>query len=370
MNRIAIVGDTHLGRHARDALTRDHIESGQDAFFDFLVKDLKSKNIDTIIFTGDIHDHRTFLNIRTACKTKKLLEETLKDFKVIIVQGNHDLYYKDSYEISSLMLFDHYDNVEIYQEKGKKINIFGKDWYIIPWVIEDREEKFEEFLKTLSARTKEEKDNTVILGHFELDGIKMEGNAVSTSGMDFKYLTDSAKLIISGHYHGTSETVSGDSTLLYVGSPYPLTFINANEKHGYFILNEDLTYEFIENTVSPRFIRVSDVEILNKNVETLENCFVEVSYKSNMTDEQYLELTTLVDSLKPITKRYIPYQPDEPNDIKVIQEALDDEESIPELSIDIADLACKVVDIRPDSEIDKNKVKEMIIDIIGKIPLS
>lgn len=373
MEKVAIIGDTHFGRHARDQLTRDNIEKGQDDFFDFLIEDLKARGIKTVVFTGDIHDNRTFLNIKAAVKTKRLFQEKMKDFDIIIVQGNHDLYYKDSYEISSLMLFEDIPNVTIYQEKGKKYSLLGRDLYIVPWVIEEREENFKTFLESLAGRSKEAVENTIILGHFELSDVKMEGNVYAVNGMETKYLLNAARMTISGHYHGLSETTHNGNTLLYVGSPYPLTFVNANEAHGYYILSEDMSYEFVENTVSPRFTKITDEQILSGEVTTLSNDFVEVSYRSNMTDEEYLELTTKVDGLRPITKRYIPYNVEALDDKQKIHDALDEEE-IPELSVDIADLACTLVDIRSNDEVHdeefKDNVKGLIQSVIGKLVLS
>lgn len=364
MEKIAIIGDIHLGKHSSDQVRRESIEKGQDDFFENqLVPELKEKGISKIYFTGDIHDHRTQLNVRVACRTRRLFKDVLKDFDITIVQGNHDLYYKNSYEYSSLELFEDIPNVTIYSEKGKSITELNKKWYIIPWIIQERESDFIEFLKRLSNRPAEDINNTVVFGHFELNGVKMEGNNVSVHGMDTKYLLKAAKLTISGHYHGKSESIVDDNRLLYVGSPYQLTFINAKDEHGYYILNEDLSYEFIENKVSPRFLNLTDTDDID-NIESLENYFVNIHYNSAMSEEEFLALTTRIDSLTPITKSYIPYSRKE--DIEIEDDDAENEELI---STDMRYLSKLIIDNDSNLDLDKDQLMEKISEVLDTLNL-
>lgn len=365
MDKIAIIGDIHLGKHSSDQNRREKIEEGQDAFFkDQLIPDLKKRGINKIYFTGDIHDHRTQLNIRIACRTRRLFKDILKDFEIVIVQGNHDLYYKSSYEYSALELFEDIPNVKIFSNKGKSISELGKHWYIVPWIIEEREKDFIEFLKKLSNRDKEDIDNTVVFGHFELNGVKMEGNNISVNGMDTKYLLKAAKLTISGHYHGQSEIQVGDNKILYVGSPYQLTFVNAKDKHGYYILDEDLNYEFVENVVSPRFMNLVDTDEIDE-MDSLSNYFVNVHYDSSMSEEEYLALTTKIDKLCPITKSYIPYTTKESIEVN-------DEDDSPEdelISTDMRYLSRLILDNDPELELDKDEILEKISSTLDSLNL-
>lgn len=365
MEKVAIIGDIHLGKHTSDPFRREAIEKGQDAFFtEQLIPELTERGITKILFTGDIHDHRTQLNIRVACRTKRLFKDIFKDFEIIIVQGNHDLFYKNSYEYSALELYEDIPNVTIYSEKGKQIKLLNKQWYIVPWIIQEREKNFTEFLKKLADRPQKEIDETVIFGHFELSGVKMEGNNVAIHGMDTKYLLQAAKLTVSGHYHGKSDTEVETNRLLYVGSPYPLTFINATDVHGYYILDENLECEFVENKVSPKFINVKDTDDFSE-IETLENYFVNVHYNSDTNEEDFLALTTKIDSLKPLTKNYVPYT-DKVSDDMLEHDDSDDEDVI---STDMRHLSKLLLDSDMDLDLDKDRILEKISETLDFLNL-
>ena len=365
MEKVAIIGDIHLGKHCSDPFRREAIEKGQDAFFEKqLIPELTERGITKILFTGDIHDHRTQLNVRVACRTRRLLKDTFKDFEIIIVQGNHDLYFKTSYEYSALELFEDIPNVTIYSEKGKKVKILNKQWYIVPWVIQEREKNFIDFLKKLSERPQEEIDNTVIFGHFELSGVKMEGNNIAIHGMDTKYLLKAAKLTISGHYHGKSDTEVEENRLLYVGSPYPLTFINATDIHGYYILDENLESEFVENKVSPNFKNIRDTDDFEE-VGSLENTFVNVHYDSEKSEEEFLALTTKIDSLNPLTKNYIPYSTRVREDV----DGYDEDEDDDVISTDMRHLSKLLIDSDMDLKLDKDKILEKISETLDILNL-
>lgn len=305
MGKLAIVGDIHLGKVSSDQTRRDAIERGQDRFFEWLAEDLRRKGINTILFTGDIFDHRTQINIRTMCKVKETFARTLGQFDIYVVQGNHDLYYKNSYDYTALKLISDLPNVTVVERSVKKIELLGLEWYFVPWIIEENEAKFREWLSQLAARPKEQIDNTVIFGHFELDGVCMEGNTYAKHGMDMSYLLKAARLTLSGHYHGKSYASSGDNELIYVGSPYQLTFVNSGEEHGYYTLDSDLGYEFFENPVSPVFINIRDMSDIPSD---LSNAFVNVYYDSDMSSESYAELKSAIDSKNPITREFIPYK--------------------------------------------------------------
>ena len=305
MKKIAIVGDVHLGKVSSDQTRRDAIERGQDRFFEWLASDLKRQGITQILFTGDVFDHRTQLNIRTMCKVKELFKSVLGDFEVFIVQGNHDLYYKNSYDYTALSLISDLPNVTVVERTVKKFELLGKDWYFVPWVIEENEDGFREWLGKLASRSDDAIANTVIFGHFELNGVCMEGNTYAKHGMDMAYLLRAARLTLSGHYHGKSYASHGPNELIYVGSPYQLTFVNSGEEHGYYTLDENLEYEFIENSVSPRFINIRDTDGVIP--DDLSTAFVNVYYDSNMGDEKFVEFKSAIDGKKPITREFIPY---------------------------------------------------------------
>lgn len=307
MNKIALIGDTHFARKAEHPLIKKHIKDGQALFFDFLIEELKRQEVKTVLFTGDIHDTRNSINVEALVQTKRLLQEKMADFDIHIILGNHDMYHENDYDITSLELFEDIPNVTVYRDKVTKANWFGKEWYLFPWIIDKNIPKTVEFLEKLASKPKEQRDNTVMFGHFEMLGINMEGNSISTFGMDSNLFLNAAGLSFSGHYHGMSETTKGDSTVLYLGSPYPMTFANANQSHGIWIVDENLQYEFIKNDISPRFVDLWDDEDIDK-IKTLENCFVRLYLSNSLSQEEEFEIRMKVEKKNPLLIRPMPYK--------------------------------------------------------------
>ena len=307
MNKIAFIGDTHFARKAEHPLIKKYIKEGQLDFFDYLIEELKTRDIKTVVFSGDIHDTRNSINVEALVNTKRLFQDKMKDFDIHIILGNHDMYHENDYDVTSLELFEDIPNVTVYRNNVAKLNWLNKDVYLFPWIIEDNIKKTTIFLEKLGERSIDERNNTIIMGHFDMMGIKMEGNSISTFGMDPNLFLNASKLTISGHYHGISETKKSDSTILYSGSPYPMTFANSNQAHGVWVLDEDLNYEFIENTISPKFVDVWDTDVINYS-EDLSNSFVRLYMSDTLSQEEEFEIRMKVANKSPLLIRLMPYK--------------------------------------------------------------
>jgi DNA repair exonuclease SbcCD nuclease subunit len=306
MEKIAIIGDPHFGRKAEHPLIKKFVKEGQDAFYEFLIAQLKERNIKTVLITGDLHDTRQSINVEALVNTKRILQSKMKDFDIHIVLGNHDMYYENSYDITSLELFEDIPNVTVYREGIVTKNFLNKTWYMVPWIIHENESKVTEFLEKMGKKPIATRNNTVFFGHFELFGINMEGNSISSFGLDPNLLMNASNRIFSGHYHGKSITKKTDSHLVYVGSPYPLTFANANAEHGFWIVDENLDYEFIKNEVSPSFIDIWDTDDLD-SLPDLTNSFIRLYIDKTITSEKEFEIRLKIENKKPILVRTLSY---------------------------------------------------------------
>lgn len=306
MEKICLIGDTHFSRKAEHPLIKSNIKEGQLEFFDYLIEELHKRDVKTVLFTGDIHDTRQSINVEALVNTKRLFQTKMKDFDIHVVLGNHDMYYENGYDITSLELFEDIPNVTVYRENVKVQTFLGKKWYMFPWIIHEREEKVVEFLKKMAGKSREERDNTVLFGHFEMFGINMEGKSVSNFGLDPNLYMGAAGHVFSGHYHGQSLTTKGSDKLLYLGSPYPMTFANADQTHGVWILDEEMNMEYIENNISPKFHDIWDTDDIDA-INDLSNSFVRLYISDELTSEQEFEIRLKIQNKKPILIRSIPY---------------------------------------------------------------
>ena len=305
MSKIAIIGDTHFGLKAVKPIIKSNVEEAQYKYFEYLKEYFIANDVTTILFTGDIHDTRVSVDVKALVFTRRMMKTLLKDFDKHIVAGNHDMYYENVNDISSLELFEDIPNLTIHREGIVKKELVGKTWYFMPWIVPDAEEKTKEFLIQLSNNSPDIRKNTVIFGHFDMFGINMEGGQLSTSGIDPNMFLNAADLTISGHYHGKSDTVKSGGLIRYVGSPYPLSFSNVDSVHGVWLMDEN-SMEFIENKISPTFVDIYDTDDID-SFGDLSNSFVRFYVANQNSNEEEFNLRLKMESKKPLLIMPIPY---------------------------------------------------------------
>ena len=303
MQKVAFIGDPHFGRRAENATIRKHVSEGQKRWFLSLADDLRSRNISQIFITGDIFDTRNSVNVEAMVNTKRLLAETLAEFQIDIVLGNHDMYFENSYDITSIEMLEMIPNVTVHRNGIVKKSMFGYDFYIVPWVISPDLDKFSSFLKEIAPN----RSNNVLFGHFEMIGIDMEGGNLSTFGLSPNDFANSAKYIFSGHYHGQSVQSIDGSEIQYFGSPYPLTFANSDSIHGYWTIDSDMKREFIPNTISPTFKTIIDTDDID-SFGDLSNSFIRLYMNNARTKEELFEVRTRLDAKNALLIVPIPYK--------------------------------------------------------------
>ena len=247
MNKVALVSDLHFGAKDSDRIFQD----SQFAFMEQMVNDCKERGIEKIFVLGDLFDTRHAVNVLTINRVIDFFKRHEGEVIWYIILGNHDLYYKNSMDISSLVVLDRIKNVCII-DKPRRIRLDterceeeGKDHdtLLLPWVTD-----YEEFRNTVEKKHEIASGITRLFGHLDVLGAKMDiFNNRAGQGFDKDELFKHWKHIYTGHYHIHSETTQGDCKLTYLGSPYQLNRSEIEEK-GFYILDtytEEL--EFIRN---------------------------------------------------------------------------------------------------------------------------
>lgn len=284
--RIGIVSDLHLGVHTNS--TQWHDIAIQWA--NWLASEFKRQNIKDIIFCGDWHHNRSEISVNTLQVSADILD-IFKDFNLIAITGNHDVYYKHRTDVNSLSIFKTRENVTIY-DKVVTFTAFERTITLCPW----------------NTSITDIPKSDVIFGHFEIETFKMNTYKVCEEGMRIKDLLQRSNLIISGHFHIRHEKRFGTGTILYVGNPFQMDFGDADNKKGYYILDLDtLEYSFTENTVSPLYIKISLSELVTHNTITNElrnllyNNIVKLKIDRNISQEDLGILTAKLSQLSPQT---------------------------------------------------------------------
>jgi len=239
-----IIGDLHLG--IKDS--NQNFITYQNKFFEeVLFHHMKDKdpNEYELVFLGDIFHNRRVMNIKTMHQIFHLFQNLQHLFhKINIIVGNHDLYFRNSYELSAseLMLDEIIPNTKMFQ--GYSFDETTDNLYV-NWR-NSREEYldlFDEIDITVRKKVKR------IYGHFELFNFKFNATIAndddrSLSETDLILKFPNTIKIYSGHFHSPQKSKFTN----YVGVPYQLTWSEYGEKLGFYELDLDTNIEtFIAN---------------------------------------------------------------------------------------------------------------------------
>ena len=230
--KIAIITDTHYGARKGSKHLHNYFEKFYD---DVFFPALEEHGVDTVIHMGDAFDSRKSIDYQSLQWAKRVVFDRLKKYKVHMIVGNHDTYYKDTNDVNSpdLLLTD-YDNISVY-EKITEVVFENLKILFIPWI---NAENFESSIESIKVST-----SKCAMGHLELNGFRAHRGHVMEDGMDSK-LFDKFHKVFSGHYH----TRSDDGRIFYLGNPYEMYWNDVNDTRGFHIFDtETLTHTPINN---------------------------------------------------------------------------------------------------------------------------
>ena len=223
--KIAILNDTHCGVRNSSEIFMDYQESFyRDVFFPYL----HENGISQIIHLGDYYDHRKNINFKALHHNRKIFLEPMKEkgIKMDIIPGNHDVFHKNTNDLTSLKeLLGYYTaNVNIVT-KPTCINYDGLDVHLIPWINKENYNEYTNYIKN---------NDGIVMAHLELKGFKVLKNFEQKHGMSAT-LFDHYDMVLSGHYH----TKSSNKIVRYLGSQMEFTWNDAHEEKHFHILDTE-----------------------------------------------------------------------------------------------------------------------------------
>lgn len=235
MSRVAIITDTHFGARNDSQLFLDYFS---DFFEEQFFPTLRKYDIDTVVHAGDLLDRRKYVNFNTLSTVRNKFMQPLKDMGVMVhcILGNHDTYYKNTNDLNSLkeLFVDKYDNFILY-EKPAVIDLDGFEVSLLPWVNRENKEESLEFIKNTKTDW--------LIGHLELTGYEVMRGVKYEDGMN-PDIFNKFEQVLSGHFHCKQDK----GNILYLGTPYQMTFSCVGEQKGFWILDtETREMEYIQN---------------------------------------------------------------------------------------------------------------------------
>ena len=272
--KVGIITDTHYGGKNDNlqfaAFQRRFYEG---TFFPIL----RREGITTIIHLGDVFDRRKYSNYNTLALAKEMFFEPARDFKIHMLVGNHDCYFKNSNHINSISLTcSEYDNITVYQDIPEIIDIEGHFILLIPWISAGHH------ISAMNMIQKAKAD--IVMGHLEINGSEMVPGLYCDHGLE-RDLFKRYERVFSGHYH----TQQDDGHIRYLGAPYEITWNDYNTAKGFHIYDTSTReFEFYQNP-HRMFKKIfyddghSCDEMLNYDLSEYKDCYVKI-FVVNKTD--------------------------------------------------------------------------------------
>lgn len=264
-DKVICFTDIHFGlRHNSSEHNQDCLD-----FLDWLIAEARSRGVDTCLFLGDWHHHRSNINILTLDYTMQALRKLNVAFnRTYVMVGNHDLFYREKREIHSMVVGSEFPNIVLVD----KPMILG-DVALIPWLVEDEWKSVGEI------------DTKYIFGHLELPGFKMNASVeMPDHGLLNAEHFQLQDHVFSGHFHKrqTKGKVS------YIGNPFGHNYSDVWDfDRGAMYLEWDKEPEFLNYENGPRFISINLAALLsNPEIYLKPKTYLQVTLDVDITYEE------------------------------------------------------------------------------------
>jgi DNA repair exonuclease SbcCD nuclease subunit len=237
--KAAVFTDIHFG------LKSNSLQHNQDCldFVDWFIEKAKAEGCETCLFLGDWNHHRASINMHTLQFGLRALEKLNDNFEnVYFIPGNHDLYYRDKRDVSSVEWAKHLPNVTIVNDWFNEGNVV-----IAPWLVGD------DYKKLAKMKGK------YLFSHLELPNFYMNAmiQMPDHGELNDEHVTGFEK-VFSGHFHKRQAR----NNIWYIGNAFPHNYADAgDDARGMMVLEWDEEPEFHAWPKQPifRVYKLSDV---------------------------------------------------------------------------------------------------------------
>jgi len=206
-DKVVVFSDIHLG------LKNNSREHNVDCvnFVEWMIKEAHDRGVKTCIFGGDWHHSRSTINVSTLNYSTNLFRQLDDAFDdVYFIVGNHDLFYKEKREISSIDFGKDHPNFHLINEPTVIGNVG-----LIPWVVG------EEWNDITKMQVK------YMFGHFEFPRFLVNANyEMPDHGKYVQGDLSHVDLVFSGHFHKRQRR----GNIQYVGNCFPHSFSDVDEE--------------------------------------------------------------------------------------------------------------------------------------------
>lgn len=239
-SKLAFFTDIHFGRRGNSPVDlADNL-----AFVRWFIEEAKARGCETFIFGGDWFDNRHSIHVNTLNVGLEALQLINDAFpKSYFIPGNHDLFYRDKRDVSSIEFARNFPNIQIIREP----TTIG-DVTLLPWLVGDEPQTIQ-----TAAR--------YVFAHLEVPGfmmnakVPMPDNPHAAQAESFQ----GNELVFTGHFHMRQQK----GNVIYTGNVMPFDFSDAwDAERGAMFLDWGGEPEFVSWPEQPLFRTMTLSELL------------------------------------------------------------------------------------------------------------
>jgi len=293
VNRVILISDIHLGIRNASFEWIENMTRYFDNFFIPLIRKYKEAGDKcVVVVAGDYFDNRQHIDINVMNVGAEIMQKIAAEVEVFVSIGNHDIYKKKEVDISSVKIFKLFKNVKLIEKLTTLVTSQDRKFLIVPWVGDAKEET--------RILTRNKNVDFYIL-HSDIAGFKYDNGRQIVNGVNIS--TIEGKKIYSGHIHKRQST----DVATYIGSPYHLKRSDIGNTKGIYsvvISPDGVKEEFVENTYSPKYLKVPLEDILDYTLDKVKkivyNNYVDIIIKRKWkNDISMSKLMEAMDYCKP-----------------------------------------------------------------------
>lgn len=288
---LGIFGDLHFG-----------VKGGDKFFLAFQVAWMKRKldtmaaaGIKKLYQVGDSFDNQKSTQSTVQAAMIEVIEYAkVLGIEMIFTVGNHNTFYRDTNAVHNLKVYEQYSNVTIVEEYLEDGNCL-----LLGWINPSNHDKIMEVVENTKCE--------YCFMHADFDGFEMYKGIVAKGGMSIVPFRKFKK-VFTGHYH----TISEDGNVLYVGSPYALTWMDYvdGDNRGWWQFDETTgEYSLLKNlpqdTLFATHEYVPTKDYADFDLVELSNKVVKFFVKEVTDEKKYDQFIKVVNSTPFIDRRVI-----------------------------------------------------------------
>lgn len=265
--KIGMIADLHMNLFRRFNPFFVHVETAADEF----IRLCREKDVDMIVIPGDFFHTKYQLSTEALIKANNILNKMKEAVEhVVIIRGNHDS--ASSMELD-VNLCENYKKIPGVSVVNDTSYIDMEDFRLHFIAYAEGEELKKRIYDCNSGKPASDWKNkkNILFGHFAVQGFKMNGDYEDKEGLKQTNLLDGFKQVFLGHFHGHQHA----GNVWYISAPLQSKHGDEASKHGYMFYDTKTDeVQFVENTLSPKFITYDMTKQNAREALSLKNHYI------------------------------------------------------------------------------------------------